>query len=198
MCVFNCMMYLKSYYILCLWISSKNSCTSAAKTRALFIWLFLWFDSWAFLIRVDTSKSMVRHCFSCFRVMCRYLRDVLLSWTGHIGKFNFFELGGKNGEIRFEIDGLVAYFFSSSEFLTVDCFWSLVGVLRRMFLRPVFSDMLVSWYEGWDDIMSCSLQARRKFILHYFGGQVAKNYIGYINKCNITRYVISNKQGGGM
>jgi hypothetical protein len=45
--------------------------------------------------------------------------------------------------------------------------------------------------------MSCSLQARRKFILHYFGGQVAKNYIGYINKCNITRYVISNKQGGG-
>jgi hypothetical protein len=38
----------------------------------------------------------------------------MLSRTGHIGKLSFFELGGKNGEIRFEIDGLVAYFFSSS------------------------------------------------------------------------------------
>jgi hypothetical protein len=30
-----------------------------------------------------------------------------------IRKFNFFEWSGNNGEIHFEIDGLVAYFFSS-------------------------------------------------------------------------------------
>jgi hypothetical protein len=32
----------------------------------------------------------------------------------YIGKFNFLKLGGKNGEVRFKIDGMVADFFFSS------------------------------------------------------------------------------------
>jgi hypothetical protein len=52
------------------------------------------------------------------------LPDVLLSCTGHIGLFNFFEL-------HFEIDGLVAYYFCDFG-PRLECF---VGY----FLRPVFS-----------------------------------------------------------
>jgi hypothetical protein len=85
------------------------------------------------LIRVDTSISMVRHCSaqslsiccSCWKKMsflplfssdaavCDMYSlvelDIIL-----VSLANFFELAGKNGEVRFKIDGLVAYYFLSS------------------------------------------------------------------------------------
>jgi hypothetical protein len=49
-------------------------------------------------------------------------------------KFNFFDLGGKNGEICFEIYGLVL----TSSRVPVGEFWCLEGVLCRRFFKLSF------------------------------------------------------------